>query len=260
MKIALCFRGIPRSLSLTISSIEKNIIVPANCFGEVKIFTHFFSQTSINNPRTGEQGLLNPNEHELLKSDWLSIEKPYLCLNHYDFEFIKSFGDPWNDKFYSLSNLIHQLHSLKVGWKAAKEWGPDIVLFLRPDIFYHDSFEPAFRNILKSKRKALYVPYWQGWSGCNDRFAISSDQQYSSIYAERIDSAVEYCRSTRNQFHSESFLLHQSKNHNLRLKFIGVKATRIRSNGNSVNENFSVLRKSNFNAFGYSLMSSLSRG
>ena len=102
MKIAVCFRGISRSLSHTIDSIRENVIAPSRAFGEVRVFTHLFDQKTINNPRSGEIGQLDSTEHQLLQSDWLSLEPPGECLekNHYDT--LKTFGDPWNDDFASL--------------------------------------------------------------------------------------------------------------------------------------------------------------
>jgi hypothetical protein len=107
MRIAVCFRGISRSLSYTIASIRDNVFAPAKNFGEVRVFTHLFDQAEINNPRTGEAGTLNPEEYQLLGSDWLVLEPPDECLEKYNFEHIKSFGDPWGDGFYSLRNVVH---------------------------------------------------------------------------------------------------------------------------------------------------------
>ena len=58
MKIAVCFRGISRSLSHTIDSIRENVIAPSRTFGEVRVFTHLFDQKTIDNPRSGEKGEL----------------------------------------------------------------------------------------------------------------------------------------------------------------------------------------------------------
>ena len=115
MKIAICFRGISRSLTHTIESIRDNVFAPARELGEVKVFTHLFDQKEINNPRTGETGRLDTAEYQLLQSDWLTLEPPGECLAQHRFDALKSFGDPWNDQFSSLRNLIHELHSLKQG-------------------------------------------------------------------------------------------------------------------------------------------------
>lgn len=85
---------------------------------------------------------------------------------------------------------------------------PDIVCFLRPDLNYLNSLEPIFKQIAADHRKGLCVPIWQSNWGMNDRFAITSTQQASDSYANRIDRAMTYCRQTNKPLHAEIFLLH----------------------------------------------------
>ena len=158
MRIAVCFRGISRSLSYTIATIRDKVYATAKNFGEVRFFTRLFDQAEINNPRTGDAGMLNPEECQLLGSDWLVLEPPDEYLEKYNFEHIKSFGDPWRDGFYSLRNVVHALHSLKQSWLAAQSWGADVYLFLRPDMYYHQSFGPAFQKIAMQRFAGLGVP------------------------------------------------------------------------------------------------------
>lgn len=249
MRIAVCFRGIARSLSYTIASIRDNVYVPAKSFGEVRIFTHFFDQAEINNPRSGEKGTLNPMEYQLLGSDWLVLEQPGECLEKYNFEYIKSFGDPWGDGFYSLRNVVHALHSLKQSWLAARSWDPDVYLFLRPDMYYHQSFEPIFQKIAKQRYAGLGVPLWEGWGGCNDTFAVANTPAAARCYAERIDRVIDYCGRTGKPLTAEVFLLDCIKEHNIPLWFLNVKASRVRSSGIFVQENFKLLRESNLSVF-----------
>lgn len=105
-KIAICFFGITRSLKFTISSIEKNILKPAHALGEVRVFCHFFVQTEIDNPRSGEKGLLRQDEHTLLNPSWLELEEPDQCLAMHGFAELKTWGDSWGDDFRSLRNLV----------------------------------------------------------------------------------------------------------------------------------------------------------
>lgn len=249
MRIAVCFRGISRSLSYTIASIRNNVLAPARKFGEVKIFTHFFDQGEINNPRTGEIGSLDPQEYRLLESDWLFLEKPDECLKTYNFEYLKSFGDPWSDDFYSLRNAVHALHSLKQSWLAAQSWGADAYLFLRPDMFYHESFRPLLQKISRQRFSGLGVPLWEGWGGCNDTFAIANTEAAASTYATRIDKVSAYCKRTGKPLTAEVYLLDCIKQQNIPLWFMGTKASRVRSNGELVKENFKLLRESNLPVF-----------
>ena len=249
MRIAVCFRGISRSLSYTIASIRDNVFAPARSFGEVKVFTHLFDQSEINNPRTGEVGALNSEEYQLLGSDWLSLEQPDECLEKYNFEYLKSFGDPWGDGFSSLRNVVHALHSLKQGWLAAQSWGADVYLFLRPDMVYHQSFGPVLQKIAKQRRAGLGVPLWEGWGGCNDTFAIANTAAAASCYAERIDRASDYCKRTGKPLTAEVYLLDCIKEQNVPLWFMNIEASRVRSSGIFVQENFKLLRESNLSVF-----------
>ena len=248
MKIAICFRGISRSLTHTIPSIRENVLIPARTLGEVRVFTHLFDQKEIDNPRTGEKGQLDTAEYQLLESDWLSLEPPGECLAQHRFDELKSFGDPWNDNFSSLKNLIHELHSLKQGWLAAQAWDADAYLFLRPDLLYHQSFMPVLQQIAQHQKSGLCVPLWQGWGGCNDRFAIANTRAAARCYAERVDRAVDYCTHIGKPLHAEEFLLHCIKQDNIPLWFTGIKGSRVRAHGALAKENYKLVRKSNLPA------------
>jgi hypothetical protein len=245
MKIAICFRGISRSLSHTISSIEENVYLPAKNKGEVKVFTHLFDQRDIDNPRSGEKGELNTTEYKLLKSDWEVLEPPNQFLAQSRFEELKNFGDPWKDNFSSVKNLLHELHSLKQGWQAAQEWCPDVYMFLRPDLMYHDSFEHVLQQIERGQKSGLCVPLWQGFGGCNDRFAIATTPLAASTYAQRIDWALDYCERTQLSLHAEKFLLFRIQEQSIPLWFMKNKASRVRSGGAVAYENYKFIRKSN---------------
>jgi hypothetical protein len=259
MKIAVCFRGISRSLSHTITSIRDNVLAPSRTLGEVRIFTHLFDQKTIDNPRSGEKGQLDSSEHRLLESDWLALEPPGECLekNHYDQ--LRTFGDPWNDDFASLRNLIHELHSLKQGWLAAQEWNADAYLFLRPDLLYHQSFQPVLESIAGQKKSGLCVPLWQGWGGCNDRFAVATTHEAACSYAERIDHAVSYCQQSTKPLHAEEFLLDCLARDRIPLWFTTIKGSRVRAHGALAKENYKLLRKSNLPAVWHAFKTGFAR-
>ena len=161
IRIAICFFGITRSLSHTIESIEKNIFTPARTFGTVRVFAHFFNQKEVQNPRSGESGKFDAKEYTLLNPDWVHLEEPDDCLAIHGFETLKAYGDSWEDGFNSLRNLVHQLHSLNEVTKAASEWAPDIVLFVRPDLFYHSSVGKHIATALKCESASVILPAWQ---------------------------------------------------------------------------------------------------
>ena len=195
-RIAICFFGITRSLSYTIGSIEQQVLEPAHKIGEVRIFAHFFNQSEIENPRSGEFGQLRENEHVLLNPDWLELEEPEQCLLQRDFEKLKAEGDFWNDEFRSIRNLVHQLHSLDSVTNEALNWDPDIYIFVRPDILYCDSFRKVLRQAVRAPSGTVFVPSWQHWrGGLNDRFSVCVGPDAARAYGKRVDHALEFtCR------------------------------------------------------------------
>ena len=173
LRIGVCFFGITRSLKFTLPSIQENILAPAREFGDIKIYAHFFDQKNIHNPRTNEFGSLDGEEYKLLGADQLVLEEPDACLDHWNFGALQSFGDAWGDDFYSLRNLIHQLHSLNEVTKMAATDGADLVVFARPDLLYHDDLGRSIRKAILGRGPRVVLPCWQHWErGYNDRFAI----------------------------------------------------------------------------------------
>lgn len=240
IKIAICFFGITRSLTHTIGSIDENILAPACELGEVRIFAHFFRQATIDNLRSGEEGPLKQNEHNLLASDWLKLEDPNHCIREHGFEALKSFGDSWNDGFSSLRNLIHQLHSMKQVTDVALDWSPDLVLFVRPDLIYHDNLGPEIAKAMKCKAPAVTLPNWQNWhGGYNDRFAICRGKAAAGIYGGRVTELKEFCVKTDSPVHSERLLSFVLENAGIKPSLMSARASRVRANGIVKRENFS---------------------
>lgn len=238
LHIAVCFFGITRSLKHTINSIEENIIFPAQARGTARIFAHFFDQKVIDNPRSGESGKLPTNEHLLLHPNWVEIEEPDLCLSEHCFAQVKSYGDAWNDDFRSLRNLIHQLHSLNRVTRAALDWQPDIFIFARPDLRYHDSLGRYINA--KSNAPLVQLPSWQHWKhGLNDRFAIATGSEAAQAYGTRINLIKQFCHDQNRSLHAELLLRYALEVNSINTKLIGARASRVRSDSTQVDEDFS---------------------
>lgn len=238
-KIAICFFGITRSLKFTIDSIEECVLSPARDAGEVKVFSHFFNQNQIHNPRSGEIGMLETNEHKLLPSDCIVLENPDECSALNRFEALKKFGDSWGDEFFSLRNLVHQLHSLDQVTNRAIEWDAEIYLFMRPDLQYHDSLQHYIREVVASSEPVLLIPDWQHGYGYNDRFAICQSKSVAVVYGSRINNSFEYCMNRNEPLHSESLLEYSLNKEGIKPKTMNVRASRVRSNGSVRVEHFS---------------------
>lgn len=236
-KIAICFFGITRSLTHTIGSIEQNILTPARELGEVRIFAHFFQQATIDNPRSGESGPLRQDEHRLLSPDWLELEEPGLCLERLNFHDLKKWGDTWSDDFRSLRNLVHQLHSLSRATTSALEWNPDLVIFARPDLLYHDSLRPVLHEAMALG--GIFLPGWQRWrGGYNDRFAVCAGTQLASLYGHRVELLHRFCREEDQPLHAELLLRFALRPKSQHVHFRAVRASRVRLGGEIKKEDF----------------------
>lgn len=241
-RIAVCFFGITRSLSHTLPSIEANMLGPAQATGcHVRRHAHFFDQAQIDNPRTGESGVLVQGEHDLLNLDQVTLEAPGDCLTQWDFEGLKSFGDFWGTDFTSLRNLVHQLHSLNRVTGAALADGADIVIFARPDLEYHDSLAKPLRAAVRAAQAGqtgVWLPWWQAWFGRNDRFAICVGQATIKAYGTRVTRMRDFCEQGPRPMHAEAFLSFVLEDAGVQVHPIGQRASRIRAGGQRADEEF----------------------
>lgn len=263
MKIAVCFFGITRSLSHTIQSIEGNILAPARARGEVRTFCHFYDQRRIDNPRTGEQGELNPDEHQLLQPDVLRLESSERYLSSDLAAEIRAFGDHYRNDFYSLNNLLLQLFSLRNAWEMAEPWAPDICLYVRPDLYYHDSFDPY---LVRPRRAMIQIANWgsgfagirngHALAGVNDRFAICHDRRAMRAYGTRIKQAVSYCAQYGHGLHAESLLRYTLVKNDIKVARVPLRASRVRFGGHMKDSNF---RDDRFSKFRYAFKRRIKR-
>lgn len=236
MKIAICFFGITRSLKFNIKSINKNVIDPCKNYGNVKLFGHFYEQESIHNPRSNENEALDLDEYKLLHLDFIDLEKPGCFIEDSDFEEVCKYGDEYSDGFQSVKNLFHQLWSLRKVTLRALSWGADVVLFVRPDLLYHDSFDSEISRCLNADQDFILLPNWQHHGGYNDRFSIVKGKEAVRAYGCRYEQLLKYCSEKCASLQSESFLKYSIKK--IRVKFISVRASRVRASGCTVKEDF----------------------
>ena len=236
LRIAVVFFGITRALRLTLPSITANLVDPARAIaGEVRLFGHFFTQTAISNHRSGETGELDPEEYKLLALDAVELEAPGACLDLYPMAKMQARGDIWGDEFASFRNLVHQLHSLKRATLLAEDFQPDIVIFARPDLLYHDSMAEHLDMLARAHRQFVLVPDWSLWFGLNDRFALAKGADGIAAYGKRADRMGEYCARGK-RLHSERFLKFALGDQ--RVRPMHLRASRVRSNGLQVLEDF----------------------
>lgn len=239
-RVAICFFGITRSLAHTRDSIERHVLTPSGDLspGHLRVYGHFFRQVEIDNPRSGEKGALDPEAHRMLPLDWIRLEDPDLCLQAWNFDGLKAWGDCWNDGFRSLRNLVHQLHSLRQVSLAALEDGADICIFCRPDLRYHDSLGPVLVRAMKTGDDRVFLPWWQAHGGQNDRFAIAAGRRAITAYGQRIEQALAFCQAGQVPLNSEHLLDFALRQANIPVTRMGCRASRVRLDGVQRYEDF----------------------
>ena len=239
-KTIVAFFGITRSLSYTIDAINENVLEPARATGPASVCCHFFSQNTIENNRTAESGALDPNEYRLLEPDRIEFSEPDGFLAEVGFDEIKSFGDHWHDEFRTVRNLLHQLYSLRRVTRLALEEGAETVLFCRPDLDYHDSFLPVLERLGDLTEPVILLPRWQRHKGgFNDRLSVCLGKEAIETYGNRLDDALPFCRELGVELHSERLIRYAVTKHRIRAAPLNIRASRVRSDGRVVNEDFS---------------------
>lgn len=236
--IAVCFFGITRSLRFTIDSIAANVIAPARAAGSVRLYGHFFQQSHVHNPRNDEDGSFPPDEHKLLPLDALELEAPGLCLEAWDFAGIAAYGDAWDNGGTSLRNLVHQLHSIDRVTQMAMADGADVMVFVRPDLRYHDSLAQPLKRAVSARKPLVQLPFWQPWQGCNDRFALCSGDAAATAWGRRIALAKAMCAETNAPLHGERLVKFALTRAGIPVRGISARASRVRVDGRERYEDF----------------------
>lgn len=236
-RIAIAFFGIPRSSDLCFPSIRRHFLEPLEKAGEVRAFYHLYRQQAIENPRSGEAGSLDPENYAPFGFFDGQLEDPGPALGHWGYPELLACGDTYGDEGRSLANLVHQLHSLHRVTTAVLKWNPDVVVYLRPDLLYHDPVDPKVVQKCLRDPRALFLPYWQPWGGRNDRFAVCGARAFLA-YGRRVEWARDYCEANGLPLHAEELLDFALVRGGVRVRTVGWRASRVRLGGIVRQESF----------------------
>lgn len=240
MNIGIAFFGLPRNTDRTFSSIEKHILQPASQFGDVVPCYHFFNQTHVVNPRSREDAVLDFSQYLPFMKFQGELENPEGVPEKCGLATITARGDAWGDDFKSLRNLLLQLHSLRQVTLQLETFSPDIVVYARPDLLYHNSFAPGLKAMLTSiNKRTVRLPFWQWAGGYNDRFALCGKDVFT-VYGKRIEQITAYLNAYSGKpLHAERLLRFALDRESVAVRPLNVQATRIRVGGNELQEDFS---------------------
>lgn len=238
VKIGIGFYGLPRASTVTFPSIMEQIIEPARELGETIIRYHFYHQDWVHNPSNHEDAEL-PLENYILFEEAFEglLEVPDGIPEMHGFETIKRFGDAWNNNFLSLRNLLLQLHSLRNVTQQLLREDPDVVVFVRPDLKYHDSFAKELAAALADGQTIARLPAWQWCGGYNDRFCICSRQAIVP-FGFRIEQIGRYLDLLHRPLHAERLLQFSLDTAGVKIRPVEMRASRVRVGGNIHPEKF----------------------
>lgn len=237
LRISVVFFGVPRCSAVTVPSIETRILAPLRRCGAVRVTYHLFRQGRIDNPRSGEAGDLNPSNYDFLATYAGALETPPDLRDTDDYRSLSQRGDRWGNDAATLHNSLRQLHALASSWGAVRQDDPDVVVFLRPDLLYHDPIVPDVIRVVAGQPSTAVVPGWQWHHGCNDRFAICG-RLAAEAYATRGRLIGDWLRSCREPFESEALLAFAFRQAGIEVAAMPLRASRVRLGGRVVDERF----------------------
>lgn len=239
VKIGIGFYGLPRASAVTLPSIMENVVGPARELGETTIRYHFFHQDWVHNPSTAENAELADENYALFQEAFEGfLEPPAGVPERHGFEAIKHFGDAWDNDFLSLRNLLLQLHSLQHVTRQLLSENPDFVVFVRPDLKYHDSFAKELAAALADDQTVARLPAWQWCGGYNDRFCICGRQAIVP-FGYRIEQIGRYLDLLKRPLHAERLLQFSLDTAGVKVHPIALRASRVRVGGDIRPEKFS---------------------
>jgi hypothetical protein len=119
----------------------------------------------------------------------------------------------------------------------ASDWKPDLYVFARPDLRYHDSLAPILTLAWNGPDETAWIPLCLSCGGRNDRFAVIRGGRVARKYGMRASRTLEYCARVDGPVHAERLLGFALDGE--RVRRIATRATRVRANGAEWWESFS---------------------
>ena len=141
------------------------------------------------------------------------------------------------------------MFSLKKVYELSKSYYSDLTIFVRPDLYYWNSFEKNIYELLNFPKDFIAIPNWQFHKGLNDRFAICTSDYASKIYSNRIKEINNCLIYTKRPLNAEFLLLYSVCKSKAKTLLLEIKASRVRANGKIVSENFTMIKNDNIKIF-----------
>jgi hypothetical protein len=247
MRCLIGYFGLARLPEVTAPTIETAFVEPLRQAGiPILRAGHFNIPDRLDNPRSGEQGVLALADPAGLLGLDLCEQEPQTDLNIAEtLSVVRRYPDAFGDSYRSTRNLCHQLRSLDRLWGLLRQFQPvpdDVVLLLRPDLVYLDALNPVRDlGMLIAGQADLIVPGWQSWGGLNDRFAFARPHA-AGLYATRFHLIEDGCAAA-GALHAETFLAFTVAVHGLRVAHTHLRGLRLRANGDFARNDLVMLER-----------------
>lgn len=236
MRIALALFGLPRSAPLTFPFLEKNLLRPLAAAGELQVRAQLWRQRHVANARSGEDDPLPAANYEFFERfDPVVLDRPESLPP--PFAALRAHGDAWGDGFQSLGNCVLQLHALAAVTTQVALLAPQVVVFARCDLLYHEPLPIEALAHAAAHPDSIALPEWECWGGYNDRFAICGALAFRA-YGERLQLAQRYCIGTDRPLHAESLLRWTMETQDVPVQLLKTRASRVRVDGRMEIEDF----------------------
>ena len=238
VRLGVAFYGLPRGHALTQPVLQRLLDTLRRDF-EVLPRYHLYHVKELSNPRSGEQAAMAAQAYDWfadMPGELMAPEDvPAAWMN----ALLARAGDVQHDGQRSARNLLLQLYSLRAVTRALIDDRPDAVLFLRPDLLYHDPPDAALIQRVIAQPRLCLLPSWQWWGGMNDRFAICGRSAYRH-YGLRVDTVDAFLARHPGHLHAESLVRSALLNASVKVRLIENKASRVRETSRLHAENFDV--------------------
>ena len=218
MKTAICFSGTARALEYTHENLQNCLL---DTHGEVDTFFH----VAENNDSFKVEKYFNPTALRIEKDPPVEEE-----------ELIFYPGIRGTKKQYL--RMLHsrkKVNELRLDYEKENHINYDCIIASRLDVKYFTSVDDSSKLDLNY----VYIPDFHGFSkvlggGYNDRFAIGNSANMD-IYFRLYDYLRPYCLDG-HIIHGETTLHHHLVSCDIKTKYIPVRFTRVRENGDQIDD------------------------
>jgi hypothetical protein len=236
-RLSLAFFGLPRGHLLTQPTLDRWMDKLSSQF-ELHVAYHLYHLDRVVNLRSGEDFSIPDAAYAWFEK--FDGEVQYMPPGEHDevASKIRAYGDPYCDGFRSIRSLLSQLRSIDSVAKRVQADRADAVLYLRPDLLYHEF--PSFDDIARvSVQPGLCIlPDWQWWGGVNDRFALCGARSHLAWgrRIEQVDSFLKY--RSRVGLQAEELLRFALRRAGCRIRTFHLTASRVREMSRVQSESF----------------------